>query len=201
MNCTKIVRMLPDYRIGAGRAFQRRAIEAHLNHCAACREQLRIWENFCTFSAQQIRIPPTLDWTPLEQALAAEMRRVSGTKASAPDAASSSNRRKALLTRRRRPAFPWRFGSPLLIAAAAAMVILSLWLGEESHTQAQLKHKLTLGSELAAHASDGKLVYRETRVTQIYHQEVGGYFPVQNNIPHWQDIPDKPESHNLRISP
>ncbi len=187
MDCTKIIKKLPDYRLGRGKLSQRRAIEAHLQNCAACQEELRIWENFCAFSAQQLRIPETLDWTPLQRALEAELRRLPGARTAA------SKQRKSFRARRLQPAIPRRFAYPLLIAGAAVMVILGLGSGRFQQTHPALKHKLILGSEFVAQESDGRLVYREARATQIYHQDACRFVLAQDNLPNWQDIPDQTE--------
>jgi anti-sigma factor RsiW len=193
MNCKKIVKMLPDYRLGRGRPVWRRAITAHLNDCAACREQLKIWENFCAFSVEQLRIPNSLDWTPLQRALDAEQRRASRGADAAPHPVFRRKRRTALPARRLQPASPRRFGYRLLVVGAAVMVLLGLWMRPFRQTSPALKYKLTLESEFVAEASNGDLVYREIRAKQIYHQEVVKIVPAQDNLPHWQDIPDPSE--------
>ena len=44
MNCEQIAELLPDYLQGSLAAEQMRRVDDHLHHCAACSDEVAVWQ-------------------------------------------------------------------------------------------------------------------------------------------------------------
>ena len=53
MNCEQIAEVLPDYFLGTLRGEQARQVEDHLEHCAACCDEVVVWKKLSLIPSEQ----------------------------------------------------------------------------------------------------------------------------------------------------
>ncbi len=104
MRCKDVRNKLTEYRLGLLNDRQRKAIEAHLEHCPRCREELAALERISELLAPAPQVTPARDLWPEIEARLRHKR-------------SASSR------------LPWRWRIATAAASAAAVValLLALW--------------------------------------------------------------------------